>query len=384
MTKNVEYDKIAGFLTIKVKIMNFVIIALPAILVCIAMKFMFNRDITPKEFFIHLGGVAAAIALMMGITYASMYANMYDTEILNGKVLSKSREVETCTQSSSCKHYRTIEKCRSYTDSHGKRQKSCTTKKKFDYPYEVDWTVKTSVDSHTIERVNRQGTEMPPRWASIQIGDPASTEHGYINYLLGNKDSLFYQESYEKDFTEEYKKTVPDYPEVYDYYRVNHVLNLTKVSSAGYNEYISDALRDMGAAKQVNIIMIMYPFADKEFEKATLSKWRGGKKNDVLMFYGLDDDGTVRYFSSTSFAKGMNNEFLHSTLRMDAMTEKMSLDLVKKTVYDVQQNFNRLPNKEFEYLKYKLEPSIWVVLICSILTAFISIGIGIYMRKVDL
>jgi hypothetical protein len=126
------------------------------------------------------------------------------------------------------------------------------------------------------------------------------------------------------------------------------------------------------------------PFTDKEFEKATLAKWRGGKKNDVLMFFGLDEEGTVRYYSSTSFAKGMNNEFLHSTLRMDAMTEKMSLDLVKKTVYDVQQHFNRLPNQEFEYLKYKLEPSIWVVIICSILTALISIGIGIYMRKVDL
>lgn len=364
--------------------MNFFIIAIPSFFICIVMKLLFKHDINTKEFALHIIAVIISAAVMMGITYASLYISMTDTEILNGKVLSKSRDVETCTQYSSCKHYTIHEKCNYYRDSNGKRQKSCTSYKVFDYPYEVDWNVKTTVSSHTIDRVNRQGTIMPERWGSIKIGDPASSDHMYINYLLGNKDSLFYQETYEKDFSDEYKKTIPEYPKIYDYYKVDHVINLTNINSIGYNDYINYILRDMGAEKQVNIIMIMYPFSDKEFEKAILSKWRGGKKNDVIMFYGLDNDGVVRYFSSTSFAKGMNNEILHSTLRMDTMSEKMSIDLVKKTMYDVQQKFKRLPNKEFEYLKYKLEPSIWIVILCSIISAGISIGIGIYMRKNEL
>lgn len=365
--------------------MDFFIIALPALLIMIIMKYKYSHEITTKECLYHFLAVCVSIAIMMGVTYASVYASMADTEILNGKVLSKSRHVEWCnSQSSSCKHYTWHEKCSYYTDSKGKRQKSCESYKVFDYLYEVDWRVKTSVDSHEIERVNRQGTRVPPRWEMIQIGDPASTEHTYINYLLGNEESLFHEKEYQRDYTEEYKKSLPEYPEVYDYYRVNHVLNLTSHNVTGYNDYINSALRDMGAAKQVNILLVLYPVKDAELPKAILGKWRGGKKNDVIMFAALDDAGSVRNFSSTSFAQGSNNELLHSKLRMDAMSEKMSLDLVQILVKDIDQNFKRLPNAEFEYLKYKLEPSLWVVILCSILAAVSSLVVGNYMRNNNL
>lgn len=364
--------------------MNFIIIALPALLICLIMKYYYKHEISGKEFCIHFAAACVSIALMMGLTYASLYASMIDTEILKGKVLSKSREVEICTQNSSCKNYHWKERCSYYTDSKGKRQKSCESYKVFDYSYEVDWHVRSSVGSNTIERINAQGTLMPPRWANIRLGDPASAESNYINYLLGNKDSLFYQQQYEKEFTAEYKKKLPEYPEVYDYYRVDHVLNLTKADSTGYNDYINLALRDMGAAKQVNIVMVMYPASDLNFVKALTAKWRGGKKNDVVMFIGLDDENTVSNFSSTSFGQGMQNELLHSTMKMDAMTEKMSPVLVQQLVKDVNEHFKRLPNKEFEYLKYKLEPSLWVVILCSILAAAISIGVGLYMVRNDL
>lgn len=365
--------------------MNFLIIAAPAFLIMIIMKYKYTQEISNKEMFFHFLAVCLSIGIMMGVTYASLYASMYDTEILNGKVLSKTRDVELCiSQSSSCKNYTWHERCSYSTDSKGNSTKSCQSYKVFDYPFEVDWNVKTTVDSHTIERVDRQGVDIPPRWAAINIGDPASTTHGYINYLLGNKDSLFYQNEYEKEFSEEYKKKLPNYPKIYDYYRVNHVINLTNIDSTGYNNYINMALRDMGATKQVNIVLVMYPHTNTNLVKALIAKWRGGKKNDVIMFAGLDDKGTVTKFDSTSFAQGMNNELLHSTLRMDALTEKMSLDLVQILVKDVNEHFKRLPNKEFEYLKFKLEPSMWVVLLCSIIAAVSSIFVGNYMRNVKL
>lgn len=103
--------------------MNFFIIALPALLIMIIMKYKYSHTITTKECLYHFLAVCASIAIMMGVTYASIYASMADTEILNGKVLSKSRHVEWCSQSSSCKHYSWHEKCSYYTDSHGKRQR---------------------------------------------------------------------------------------------------------------------------------------------------------------------------------------------------------------------------------------------------------------------
>ncbi len=356
--------------------MIFIIIALPALFVWILQQYLYRT----KSFWIHLLGTVLAIGLMMCLAYGSLYTSMYDHQILNGKVLEKYKDVETCTQNSSCKHYVTRKRCKTTKDSSGNRHESCTTYKVFDYPYEVDWIVKTSVDTHTIERENRQGTLTPERWKIVKIGEPASTSSGYINYLLGNKDSLFFEQNFEKKYSPEYRKTLPDYPEVYDYYRVNHVINLTGTDVSSYNDYIDSVLSTVGESKQLNIVLVLYPGNDATLPEALTSKWRGGKKNDVIMFAGLDSTGTVSKFSSTSFGKGMNNEVLHSTLRMNALTEKMSIELVKVLVQEIEKDFKRLPNEEFEYLKYKLNPSWWVVILCSMLAAGLSFGIGIYLR----
>lgn len=364
--------------------MEYFIVVLPALIVCFVMRYMYQKEISIKEFFIHFGAAIFAGALMLGLTYAALYSTMFDTEILNGKVIKKERHVEICTEMSDCKHYTLRERCSYSTNSKGESTKSCESYKDFDYSYEVDWYIKSTVGKSEIERVNNQGTKVPPRWAEVNIGDPASAEHNYLNYLLGSEDSLFYQDQYKKDYTEQYKKSLPEYPEIYDYYRVNHIINLTKLPTTGYNDYLNDVLRDMGAAQQVNLVMVMYPSTDSNFVKAVLGKWRGGKKNDVIMFFGLDENGVVKKFDSTSFGKGMGNELLHSKLRMTALTEQMSLDLVKATVYNVQSDFKRLPNKEFEYLKYKIQPSLGILVLCSILAMCISIGVGFYMRKINL
>jgi hypothetical protein len=360
--------------------MNFIIIALPALLILIIMKYKYPNTITTKECLYHFLAVCVSIAIMMCLTYASIYATMADTEILNGQVIKKERHVEFCTQMSDCKHYTMREHC----TRNSKGERSCTSYKDFDYSYEVDWYIKSTVGKSEIKRVNNQGTMVPPRWAIVKLGEPASAENTYFNYLLGNKESLFHEQEYKNNYTEAYKKALPDYPEVYDYYRVDHVLNLTQHSVAGYNDYINLALREMGAAKQVNIVLVLYPVKNADLPKAVLGKWRGGKKNDVIMFAALDDAGTVKNFTSTSFAMGSSNEFLHSKLRMDAMSEKMSLDLVQILVKDINTDFKRLPNSEFEYLKYKLEPSMWIVILCSILAAASSIFVGNYMRNQNL
>lgn len=348
------------------------------------MKVLYTDDINLKEFIIHLCSVLAVSVLMFGITYLSLYASLEDTEILNGKVLSKYNHTEICTQYSSCEHYVLRERCETVTTSKGKTKESCTSYKVFDYPYEVDWYVKSTLDTYKIKRVNPQGTVVPDRWQVVNIGDPVSTSQWYINYLLGNKESLFHLQEFNTKYSDEYKKTLPDYPEIYDYYKVNHVINLTSTSSVNYNDYISLALRDMGADKQVNIVLVMYDYKNTDFVDATILKWKGGKKNDVIMFFGLDESGVIKNFRSTSFAGGSGNELLHSTLKMDNISETMSIEVVQKSVQDVEKYFKRMRNSEFKYLMYKLEPSTSVVVFCMLLSLVISILLGSYMRKVDL
>lgn len=364
--------------------LNFALLAIPSLLVVIYMKYRYDRSISIKEVIIHTAIVLAMCGVALGVTYAVLYSKLSDVEILNGEVTEKYKHTELCTQSSSCKHYTLREECTTSTDSKGKTTKSCTTYKDFDYEYEVDWIVKSTVGQNEIERINRQGTKTPPRWAQIQIGEPASAEHEYHNYLFADEHSLFAEKKFSEAYDLDYQKTIPDYPRVYDYYRSPHVVNSTKHDVSGYEEYVANVLKKMGKEKQVNIVVVLYNSSDVMYTDALVSKWRGGKKNDVIMMFGIDSTGEVRSFRSTSFAQGMNNEMLHATLRINALSEQMNLDLVKKQVHTIGEKFERLPNEEFKYMKYKMEPKKEVVIFCSLILLVISIFVGNVMRVRDL
>lgn len=363
---------------------NYAILVIPAVLVMLFFKFKYDKDITLMEMGIHLLAILLVSAMVLGITYAVLYSKLGDTEILNGSVTSKYKHTEWCTEYSSCKHYVLRESCSySYsTDSKGKttRTKHCVTYKVFDYRYEVDWIVKSTVGSFEIERVNRQGTVMPERFNVIQIGDPASSTNSYMNYLFADEHSLFAEKKFEESYDEEYQKKIPKYPVIYDYYKVDHVVNSTNHNISGYNEYLAEVLKVAGKEKQLNIVIVLYDAYDMQYTDALLSKWRGGKKNDVIMMFGLDDEGKVAKFSSTSFAQGMKNESLHANLRIKALNEVMNLDLVQKMTQLTVSQFNRLPNEEFKYMKYKIEPKKEVVIGGAIVLLCLSIGLGFFMR----
>ncbi|WEM33397.1 hypothetical protein EJP02_336 [Escherichia phage EJP2] len=364
--------------------LNFAILAIPSIIVLIVMKYKYDHHISTKEVLIHAGAIIVMSLVVLGLTYAVLYAKLGDVEILNGEVTNKYKHTEWCTQSSSCKYYTWHERCSYSTDSKGKRTKSCVSYKVFDYTYEVDWYVESTVGSNVIERVNRQGTQMPSRWAAVKMGDPAAAEHYYTNYLFADEHSLFAERKFEESYDVEYQKEIPDYPSVYDYYNVSHIVNSTKHSVAGYEQYIANELKTLGKEKQLNLVIVLYNHNDPLYTDALLSKWRGGKKNDVIMMFGLDADGTVRSFRSTSFAQGMKNEMLHSTLRIDALSEKMNIHLLEKQVKTVAEKFNRLPNEDFKYMKYKMEPKKEFIVLGSIVLLVMSIFIGLYMRDNEL
>lgn len=366
--------------------MNFALLFIPSLLVVIFMKYRYSKDITGKELLIHMGICIVGALVALAVTYAVLYSKLSDVEIINGEVTGKYSHIEYCnSQSSSCKHYTWHERCTySAPDSKGNRTRSCESYKVFDYLYEVDWYVVSTVGEFEIDRVNRQGTREPERYSIAKKGDPASSENLYINYLFADEYSLFATEPFDESYSDEYKSKIPDYPSVYDYYKVSHVVNTTNINVDGYDTFIANTLRTMGEKKQVNIVVVLYDYKDTDFVEATLRKWRGGKKNDVIMFFGVDSDATIKQFSSTSFAKGMKNEALHSKMRMDALNEKMTLDMVKIQVDNTNTLFNRLENKEFEYMKYKMEPKKEIIILISIILLVISIFVGLYMRDNDL
>lgn len=299
--------------------------------------------------------------------------NFYDVEILSGKVTAKSKDWTSCEHSYQC-NPRKVRSC-----SGSGKDKRCTTRTEYDtcyeHPNDWNWVVKTTVGSVYIDRIDRRGSLTPPRWTKVVIGEPAAAEHVYMNYVKGSDNSLFNN----KHRAVEYED-IPKYPSVYDYYRVNRVINNTGVDTSGWADYLSDKLRTLGKEKQLNIIVVLtkHPV---EYADSLFAKWGGGKKNDVVMVYGVSPEGKVSWFRSTSFADGMNNQALHIRLRNESTDREINLDLLAEQVDTISKEYTRLEMKEFEYLKYSVSVPIWWILLTIILCVGSIYGLGLVLMN---
>ena len=300
----------------------------------------------------------SAIVISGTILLVAQLSVFGDIEILNGKVTSKTRDVVDCEHDYQCN-------CTQICSTVGKGNSSCTKvcQTCYEHDYDVDWTVHTTVGNYTIDRLDRQGLKKPGRWDIVKTGEPASTTHVYQNYILGNKDSLF-NKTKEMDFT-----GIPDYPKIYDYYRVNHVINQTSLDVVNETAYINDRLKDDGAKKQVNVVVIL-TYSNQEFFEKLKNKWLGFKKNDLIMVYGLNKDNTLSWFEGGTFADGMKNKDMLNSLRANIISKPLNI----KEDYDYAvKYFNRIPMSEFEDLKDSYETPLWAYILAITLTIVLNI-----------
>ncbi|WPJ72092.1 hypothetical protein DEEACLCL_00075 [Salmonella phage CRW-SP2] len=301
----------------------------------------------------------------------------YDSEILNGYITGKSRDKVSCSHSYECMCYYTTSCSGSGSNRSCTRTRHCSTC--YEHSYDVDWDVKTTVGDFSIDRIDRQGVKEPPRWAQVQIGEPAAQPHDYMNYVKGNKDSLFSKS--DQQFAEKFKDHIPAYPRIYDYYRVSRVLNMTGMDLPVdyWNDYLNNTLKTLGAAKQVNIVWVVTSGQPVEYFQGLIYAWDGGKKNDVIVVTDITKDMKINWGKSTSFVDGMNNMELHARNGMNLTGQPMGIAVFQEVSANIAKDFNRLSMQEMDYLKWR-DLRDWEMLIVVILGC-IPFGVVFYLTS---
>jgi hypothetical protein len=338
-----------------------------------------HEKITGKEFALSaLCNIGVAIfSMIFFFIYLTTQAS--DFEIWNGQVVNKERNEVSCSHSYDCPPCKKV--CTKRSDGSKSCHKECSTCYKHDY--DVDWDVFTTVGTFTISRGagNEQGLRPPRDWKNAQIGDPAASEHGYENFLLIGDDSLtFKSESLE----ERYAAIIHGYPEVYSYYSYNRVLNTTKAGTSWLNDKVSKWLSTKGNQKQLNIIYILTEESPDYFV-ATMSKWAGGKKNDLIIMVGMDQSGKeILWFNANTYAKGMNNRELITELKFMSVGKPFTPQLVDAHLAMIDEKFVRLPAETFAKKKSEVQIPLWFSLIMATLNLLASYGVSRYMREVNL
>ena len=353
--------------------MAFFLIILGVPLGVAALAFIFLNGITWKEF----GCIVLAQLVVAGSSAGIVScANTHDTEVWNGVVSGKEQVRVSCSHSYSCN-------CREVCSGSG-NNRSCSTvcDTCYEHSYDYDWRVYTSNgETVEIDRIDRQGTQEPPRWTAVRMGEPTSLEHSYTNYIKASPGSLFRHQG----LKEKYAKTLPDYPgNVYDYYRLDRLVTvgLSLPDAAAWNRDLTHINSILGRPKQVNIIVVLVRDQPQDWYYALEEHWIGGKKNDAILVVGVDSELRPQW---TTVMAWTTNELFKVKLRDDIMTEAtLDRDAVMAALANnVRETYVRKPMKDFEYLSSQITPSTVEWVITLVIGLLVAVGLIIFFEIHD-
>lgn len=354
------------------------LVFIPSLLVVLAAKWIFKHHISYKEWMFQGGGLILSTLMCLLILAAAGAGMSRDFNIINGQVVSKAPVKVSCEH-----QYKCGETCHneSTTDSKGNVsvRRVCIPIYCDEHDYDIDWDVKTTVGTYTIDRVNRQGTKEPPRWSKVEIGEPVSRMTSVLNYLL--LDSTRFKTS--EAITERYKDRLLRYPTPTDYYRINRVVSDHGGDYKEINKWLNNALRLTGPKKQLNIVLVVTR-TEPEFFYAQMQAWNGTRKNDVVIFYGTKIDGSIRWAKAMAFADGQNNQIMLKELESLTYNKTFNLDLVKEQFALINKDFNRIPNSNFAYLKEGYVPPFWLAMTVMIFNFLVTCGITFFFIREDI
>lgn len=324
-----------------------------------------NKSFNDIIYKIFVSGTIYTIAFFVCLSLK--YFSIYDTEILNGEILDKKSELVSCSHTYRCNCVN-VQTCSS--NSNGTQ--SCTNNEVcstcYEHPYDKDWFLTSTVGRINIDRVDRQGLMTPAPWSNAYIGEPASVEHTFVNFLLADDKSIFYS----NDLSNEDLKNIPKYPRVKDYYKLpDRVINLTSkdVNYKNLSTLLDQRLKTLGSKKELNIILVILD-KDIEYSKKILQFWKGTKKNDVILFISINtSDNSVLNVHSESYANGMNNHTLHIHLRDNYINKKLDTTTLSSIIDDIDSEFNRISEAEFEYLGSNVNTP-WYIILISLIISF--------------
>lgn len=329
------------------------------------------HTITWQEFLLGIG-IQIIIA---GISVAIIYnMNTSDTEVWGGVVASKTKDKVSCEHSYDC-NCRDEESC-----SGSGKNRSCTSTRVcdtcYEHSYDYSWRVHTSNgELVTINRVNRQGTITPPRWAMIKLDEPTSIEHTYENFIKAAPGSLFKREGFKNIPT-------PPYPKVHDYYRMNRLIGTVPVKNPqAWNAQLEDINGHIAKKKQANLLIVTTN-RNKDFYFALQQAWLGGKKNDIVLVIGLDGlDIKWADVLAWSQTKDINVQLRDDIMDLGVMDREKVLEIFKN---DTLRYYKRKPMHDFEYLKSSITPTTTQWVVSMIIGTIVSIGLAILFHFKDI
>ncbi len=213
-----------------------------------------------------------------------------------------------------------------------------------------------------------------PGKGGFYSGDPHT-------YLTNNETGYIYPSTIEKKWTNKIKASpslfsfvkVPEGTPVFDYPTNKNWQVSDRVMGAA-KDYIGildwDRLNArLGPSKKCNLIIVGFKSGDSSLGQLQQAKWVGGKKNDLVLTFGVDTTGKIAW----SYVFGWTEkETVKKDLQTILMDNPLNGSILPKIESSVFNNYLIKDWSKFDYLT--VEPPSWSYLILITLMVLSQIG----------
>lgn len=320
------------------------------------------------------GGLVVSAVIITAAFYIGVGTKTSDTEIMNGQIAEKIRKHGT---------YEQPYNCMCSTDSQG--HESCQTC--YETHYTVNWYAKSTIGDFDIDSKDSTSrrvyqTPDPAFYSNVKIGEACARQHKYTNYIKAVPESLFRPAG--DALKSKFAKSIPAYPgSIYNLWHIDRVLSAgVKIDNvADWNNKLSDSLRDVGPAKQANVVIVLTNTNDPNYSYALQDAWLNGKKNDIVLIIG-----TTKFPNKADWVHVLaltDNELFKIQLRDDIMNLPiLTSDAVIGTLHsNISKSFVRKSMKDFKYLNAEIDPPTWINVSTGIFVLLAYIGFLIALIK---
>jgi len=332
---------------------------------------IFKNRITVKEFLLL---EAIALVLCVGGWGIARYGAMQDTEHWNGRVSAKTHGSQKC-----CHCRMVCDRYEEYCSSHRKdgscssHSRRCVSEHEVcDHFRDYWWSLELDMgDTLEVDRCEPHENDVPAIWTRAYVGEPATKEHSYTNYLRADPDSLMHRSIVKPEYVARIPNGIPPVTGMYHSAKV-----ITEGCSlpAGWDEQMRELNADISGPFQVDVMLYVTNVQDPSYADSVEAKWLYGPKNALTIVAGTD--GTK--FTWVRVVTLSRVEELKVLMR-DKLTG-MSVDDPTGGIKVIRQvvtgKFKRTPMKEWEYLASAASPSDgWLTFLYILMTVLTLVGL---------
>lgn len=296
-----------------------------------------------------------SFVMVFGTYHLGVSLKVTDVETISGEIVSKKREHDTYQESYSC-------------NCNNDGCKTC-----YRTIYTVTWYALANIGRIKIDYDESRSSSVyavpdTARYKKIQIGEPASLEQEFVNYVKANPDSVFAKRVVDVA----HKDSMKDYPSVvYDFYRANRVVNFGTSSQpeTEWNKLLAEKHKVWGPKNHANVMLVFTNLEDHLFANSLKNHWLQGKQNDIVLVISTkkDEPDKINWVEIFGWTKSelMKLELKDEIEKLGSISDKEAIiNILDK---QITENFKvRNMEEDFEYLRDGIEPP-WFWLIYAVL-----------------